>query len=52
MQVVISRDAQQVAIGLENGCLGVMKTDHSRAYTPLVAAHSSAIRAVAVHPSL
>lgn len=52
--VAISRDGRQVAIGLESGCLGVMSTDgaHSHRHRTLVAAHSSAIRAVAVHPSL
>ncbi|KAK9788859.1 hypothetical protein WJX73_001992 [Symbiochloris irregularis] len=50
--VVVSRNGLHIAIGLENGCLGVMGTDEAHTYRTLVAAHSSAVRAVAVHPSL
>ena len=51
-QVSVSRDGRQVAVGLENGGLGLLSPHESQHYIPLIAAHKGTITAIAAHQSL
>lgn len=52
VQLSVSRDGRRLAVGLENGCLGLLQTDEPHVYTPVVSGHKGAIHAVAVHCSM